>query len=390
MTRSFATARGILRGALILGLVASWLVPTAAARTWLNKKTATRFQAEFVRVKDGKVVFTRAGRTQVVPLEDLIEQDQEYIRQELTSRGKPWLAAPPDALRTWTDSQGHTNAGMFVRMQGRDVVLGNTKGLFSYPFELLSPDDQDFVRRELTAQGKSDQIPSDNPEETSAKRLAKEAEAKGKPESREAVSGVVGGRSFDSDMAGEGSPPKPAPPAGEKTAPAPPSTPSPQDSIASVTPSAPPVPPDKAPEKKEKDPDEAKTGPGALSPPDKPASALAPPSAQPAEPAKPAAAGAAAAKPATAPAKPATPAEPQDYSYCSRCKHAYPGLAPGDPCGGCGAPLDMLQKPDGTLVDAPGQSFWEKWGLWIIVGSVCVVGAVGYLSWKGGQEGGSD
>ena len=96
----------LLRIAGLMTLLVGCLCQEASARQWLDKKNVRRFDAEFVRIHDGNVVLMRGGRTQTIPLADLADKDQDFVRHEMESRGKPWLAAAPESLRAWTDSQG--------------------------------------------------------------------------------------------------------------------------------------------------------------------------------------------------------------------------------------------------------------------------------------------
>ncbi len=358
----------MLRIVAVMSLLMGCLCQAASARQWLDKKQGKRFEAEFVRVQDGNVVFARGVRTQTVPLVDLGDKDQEYLRREMESRGKPWLVASPESLRTWTDTQGRSNSAMFIRMMGRDALLGNRKGTYQVPFELLSDSDQEFVRQELAAQGKADQLPADSPEEASAKRLAKKNEdAKGKPASNEVIGGVVGGRPFDADMAADtNAPEKPPAKAGN-------------GELASITPPGPPVGNSAVAASEDTTP---KDGPKTEKQPNSD-SASALDLNVPAVPEHSAAPTPAAARPAAPP-----PMDPsiKGYPYCSRCKRASPGQQPGGPCGGCGQPLDLFQNLDGSIEEVEGLGFWAQNGTIIIVGVVCVCGFIGFRTWKGNSS----
>jgi hypothetical protein len=378
----------MLRIVAVMCLLTGCLCQAATGRQWLDKKQGKRFEAEFVRVLDGTVVFMRGVRTQTMPLVDLGDKDQEYIRREMESRGKPWLVASPESLRTWTDTQGRTNSAMFIRMIGRDVLLGNTKGTYQVPFELLSAGDQDFLRLELTAQGKADQLPAESLEEAFATRLAKMNEdVKDKPAPKEAVGGVVGGRPFDADLAADVKPSeKPASKAGD-------------GELASIAPPGPPTGKSAAADPKEMAPKE--TAPKETAPkdavsndasPEHPAKTEKQPNdndvaslldlGASASPQKPGAAAApAAVKP---PAPPALDPSIKGFPYCSRCKRPSPGQKPGGPCTGCGKPLDLFQNLDGSIEEVEGLGFWSQYGTMIIVGVVCVVGFIGFRAWKGG------
>ncbi len=91
-------AGGAARLLLFSCAVGCCLAGSAWGRTWLDKKQGRRIEAVFVRIYDGEVVLQRGNRPLKIPLADLSNRDVEYIRRETESRGKPWLAAPPEDL----------------------------------------------------------------------------------------------------------------------------------------------------------------------------------------------------------------------------------------------------------------------------------------------------
>lgn len=59
----------------------------AETRNWRDSK-GKQTQAKFVRIHEGNVILSRAGRSISIPFSSLSRQDQEYIREFLTARGE--------------------------------------------------------------------------------------------------------------------------------------------------------------------------------------------------------------------------------------------------------------------------------------------------------------
>jgi hypothetical protein len=345
----------------------------ASARQWVNRKTAQRFEGEFVRVIDMQVVILRAGRPQMVPMADLVDKDRDFVQKELEKVGKEGLVASPDSLRTWTDVEGRTNKAAFVKMQDRDVVLGNSKGMHKVPYEVLSPGDQEYVRAELNAQGKGNLIPADENEVKIANRadtpaksasspaMPKEEAAKPKEEPAKPPAAHVA----DAESTNVTEPTRPA-------------APPPTVDLASL-----------GAESSEKKPssDPAATKPSATTPPaaavNPPAKSAAPPveAGETMDDAFPAPAAGAPAKPAAGPAPPAGP-QVEGYGYCSRCKKTRAGRQPGETCPGCLEPLDMFMKMDGTLVELEGKTMWDEYGTIVISVVLLLAGLGAFIVWK--------
>ena len=61
--------------------------------------------------------------------------------------------------RVWTETSGKQTQGNFVRYFNGDVVIMRGKQVIKIPFDSLSTEDQDFVRKLLEAKGKGDLLP---------------------------------------------------------------------------------------------------------------------------------------------------------------------------------------------------------------------------------------
>ena len=70
------------------------------------------------------------------------------------------LAVSPAALaRTWTDNRGNKISAKFVRVHGSNVVLSRGGRVLTVPFSNFSPEDQDYIRRQLEAKGQGNLVP---------------------------------------------------------------------------------------------------------------------------------------------------------------------------------------------------------------------------------------
>lgn len=68
------------------------------------------------------------------------------------------FSASAAQARTWTNRFGKTTQGDFVRVHNFNVVLKSSGRVIQVPFITLSDDDQQFIREELTKQGKADEV----------------------------------------------------------------------------------------------------------------------------------------------------------------------------------------------------------------------------------------
>ncbi len=159
----------------------------AFARTW-NDTEGHTVEGEFVRVLKGKVVINVAGRMVQVPFGHLVEDDQDFVREQLEAKGlgsqlpaKKKPAAPDSAAeagsdgkdaaaandpkpgpeRKWTDIQGRSIQARFIGIEDANVVLHFKGKRTTFPFDKFSLADQRFVRTEMTGRGEGDKVPAE-------------------------------------------------------------------------------------------------------------------------------------------------------------------------------------------------------------------------------------
>jgi hypothetical protein len=186
---------------VLIALVASAGRGDAAeVRTWTDV-AGRKTDAKFVRVFNGEVILERDGRMLKVPLARFSAADQKHIG-ELTASPASSAAAPtkaeaagpqkkdgpattpaaakgekgatdaakePDAkaaavelkrLRDWRDNAGNVVKARFERIFGQQVVLSAGNRLRTVEFSRLSAADQEFVRKNLEAQGLGGDVPA--------------------------------------------------------------------------------------------------------------------------------------------------------------------------------------------------------------------------------------
>jgi hypothetical protein len=85
---------------------------TPASRVWTDNQ-GRKFTGKFVRVFDGNVVTTRAGGPVTTPFFDLVEADQQYVKDVLTSRGEAALIPdrPPATVAGTGEAAGAPMGG---------------------------------------------------------------------------------------------------------------------------------------------------------------------------------------------------------------------------------------------------------------------------------------
>ena len=131
----------------------------AQSRTWTDHSGKT-LRAKFVRLTKGRVTLELGGRRQSVPFWSLSTEDQEYVRQHPTVRGKlrdvPEVAEAP---RGWTDVRGKSVTAQFIKVVDQKVVLAVKDKTSEIPFVNLSEADQDYVRDLLAKKGQEDLVP---------------------------------------------------------------------------------------------------------------------------------------------------------------------------------------------------------------------------------------
>ncbi len=70
------------------------------------------------------------------------------------------VLAPEASARTWTDNRGNQVVAKFVRVHQGDVVLLRGGRALKVPFENLSQEDQEYIRKELEAKGQGHLVPA--------------------------------------------------------------------------------------------------------------------------------------------------------------------------------------------------------------------------------------
>ncbi|PHR97740.1 MAG: hypothetical protein COA78_27105 [Blastopirellula sp.] len=153
---------------LLLLLLCTSILP---ARTWTDTKGES-FEGDFVRLTDdNQVVVKKSGTEEVytIPMDRFSGTDQSYVKAQVEAAKK---ASEGDSkkkstgnlmkLRTWTSGSGEGKKAKFVRMHEGKVVLKIGSRVGSVEFSQFSKEDQEFLRTELEAIGKGDQIPTGN------------------------------------------------------------------------------------------------------------------------------------------------------------------------------------------------------------------------------------
>jgi hypothetical protein len=192
--------------AFLLIFLCGFAAAAEEVRTW-TKAQGDKFQAQLLREVDGEVVFLQDGKTLLfVPFDQLSENDQKLIREQEKEKKVEATPAPLGApapktepppsnepapkldkktdrrpslvppklvpeMRPWRDVQGNKNNGKFRRMRDKNTVtiaLPSGRPL-DLPFNSLAREDQQYVRRLLSAKGEGHLCPppsDDNPEIT--------------------------------------------------------------------------------------------------------------------------------------------------------------------------------------------------------------------------------
>src|SRR5436190_421517 len=102
----------------LIAIVAGIFISPALAREWTSSNGKFKIEAEFVAVKNGKVVLEKPDGTYAsVPLDKLSAEDQAFIESE--SGGSPF-STEPDAGDSKPEKSSGTRSG--------DVPLVKLKG----------------------------------------------------------------------------------------------------------------------------------------------------------------------------------------------------------------------------------------------------------------------
>ncbi len=128
---------------------------SAAARVWTDKQGRT-INARFVRVVGLVGVFQLpSGKVVQLPLEQLSEDDQKYLKQHLASQG----------IRMWTSTEGSQMLGRYLRVRDGTVYVKSQQKTAPLGFTNLAIADRLWVRAKAEENGQSDQLPPPTAEE---------------------------------------------------------------------------------------------------------------------------------------------------------------------------------------------------------------------------------
>ncbi|PHR97738.1 MAG: hypothetical protein COA78_27095 [Blastopirellula sp.] len=147
----------------------------ADARTWTDI-SGKKLEADFVRVtSDDKLVLQGADQEFIVPLNRFIKEDQEHVKKLLLIKpatlpsgkslpGKSLSGSKSSTRnltekRVWTSTEGGSVTAKFLRIHETRVVLMQGSKPWPIEFYELSKFDQEFLRKELDALGRSAEIP---------------------------------------------------------------------------------------------------------------------------------------------------------------------------------------------------------------------------------------
>lgn len=83
-----------LAALVVLALASPAWAAAAKTRTWTDNQGRT-MTAQFVRVFEGQVILSRGNKPLRVPFYSLSEDDQEYVKEQLTAKGQAHLIPPP-------------------------------------------------------------------------------------------------------------------------------------------------------------------------------------------------------------------------------------------------------------------------------------------------------
>lgn len=149
-------SRSVLPTALLVGMLGFFVASPAVARVWTDQQGRS-MNAKFVRVVGAVGVFQMAGGKVVkVPLAQLCESDQEYIRQELADQG----------VRVWTDVQGRQMMAKYRRIRDGKVFVLQGQQITPLLFSQLSAADRLWVRDKAEMTGLAEQLPPPAEDET--------------------------------------------------------------------------------------------------------------------------------------------------------------------------------------------------------------------------------
>ena len=164
--------RRVLLSAMTLVLALSSL---AEARKWTDT-AGNEINAEYVRIHEGEVVLRQGTRVIKCPYDKFSDLDKAYLREQMEAdhskskrrTGISQIGGPvvPEAtdgdvheLRTWQDTQGRKILAQYAGFSAGRIELLKEGKRVSYPFTAFRPEDQIYVARILTSEGRADEIP---------------------------------------------------------------------------------------------------------------------------------------------------------------------------------------------------------------------------------------
>ena len=107
-----------------------------------------------------QVVLLVKGESKTIPMKQLSYLDQKYVRDQVDAQRK--ITALVEE-QTWKDANGKTAKARLMGMDGDRVVLLTADGQTRLPFKKFCRDDQNTIRKEMTARGQPDKVPAAPP-----------------------------------------------------------------------------------------------------------------------------------------------------------------------------------------------------------------------------------
>lgn len=136
------------------------------SREWTDKggKKLTGTFVELITKDSQELVKIQGedGKPYTIPLNVFSEADQQYVKQTVANKNKPDSTPVEDELdedRLWTNFQGRSLTARFANMKdGYVYLIRGNKGQPPISFYLLSQDDQDWLRKQLSLRGEANKI----------------------------------------------------------------------------------------------------------------------------------------------------------------------------------------------------------------------------------------
>ena len=126
-------------------------------RMWTDYK-GNKVKARFLTITDGMVRMRQHRKPIAIPFHELSLADRDFIRDELNDRGEGNLVPTIGEPRQWTYGE-ETFEARFVGPLKEDIILLRNERPETLSFARFSEEDQDYVRRALTAKGQAHLVP---------------------------------------------------------------------------------------------------------------------------------------------------------------------------------------------------------------------------------------